>query len=262
VRGIDLEVRRGEIFALLGPNGAGKTSTIEILEGYRSRDGGELRVLGEDPATTNLPIWRNRVGIVLQSTKDGADLSVAEILTHFAQYYSNPRNVDEVIASVGLEEKRNARGEHLSGGQRRRLDVALGIIGNPELLFLDEPTTGFDPEARRSFWELIRTLRSDGTTILMSTHYLDEAEALADRVAVMNNGVIIDCAPPERLGGRDRERVNVRWREDGALHQELTDTPTELLRKLAARITGEIPELSISRPSLEEIYLQMIGGGE
>jgi ABC-2 type transport system ATP-binding protein len=262
VRGIDLEVRRGEIFALLGPNGAGKTSTIEILEGYRSRDGGELRVLGEDPATTNLPIWRNRVGIVLQSTKDGADLSVAEILTHFAQYYSNPRNVDEVIASVGLEEKRNARGEHLSGGQRRRLDVALGIIGNPELLFLDEPTTGFDPEARRSFWELIRTLRSEGTTILMSTHYLDEAEALADRVAVMNNGVIIDCAPPERLGGRDRERVNVRWREDGALHQELTDTPTELLRKLAARITGEIPELSISRPSLEEIYLQMIGGGE
>jgi ABC-2 type transport system ATP-binding protein len=262
VRGIDLEVRRGEIFALLGPNGAGKTSTIEILEGYRSRDGGELRVLGEDPATTNLPIWRNRVGIVLQSTKDGADLSVAEILTHFAQYYSHPRNVDEVIASVGLEEKRNARGEHLSGGQRRRLDVALGIIGNPELLFLDEPTTGFDPEARRSFWELIRTLRSEGTTILMSTHYLDEAEALADRVAVMNNGVIIDCAPPERLGGRDRERVNVRWREDGALHQELTDTPTELLRKLAARITGEIPELSISRPSLEEIYLQMIGGGE
>ena len=260
VRGIDLEVRTGEIFALLGPNGAGKTSTIEILEGYRSRDGGELTVLGEDPATTNLPIWRNRVGIVLQSTKDGADLSVAEILTHFAQYYSNPRDVNEVIASVGLEEKRNARGEHLSGGQRRRLDVALGIIGNPELLFLDEPTTGFDPEARRSFWELIRTLRSEGTTILMSTHYLDEAEALADRVAVMNNGVIIDCAPPEQLGGRDREKVNVRWREDGALHQELTDMPTDFLRKLAARIPGEIPELSINRPSLEEIYLQMIGG--
>jgi ABC-2 type transport system ATP-binding protein len=260
VRGIDLEVRTGEIFALLGPNGAGKTSTIEILEGYRSRDGGELTVLGEDPATTNLPVWRNRVGIVLQSTKDGADLSVAEILTHFAQYYSNPRDVNEVIASVGLEEKRNARGEHLSGGQRRRLDVALGIIGNPELLFLDEPTTGFDPEARRSFWELIRTLRIEGTTILMSTHYLDEAEALADRVAVMNNGVIIDCAPPEQLGGRDREKVNVRWREDGVLHQELTDMPTDFLRKLAARIPGEIPELSINRPSLEEIYLQMIGG--
>jgi len=260
VRGIDLEVRTGEIFALLGPNGAGKTSTIEILEGYRSRDGGELTVLGEDPATTNLPVWRNRVGIVLQSTKDGADLSVAEILTHFAQYYSNPRDVNEVIASVGLEEKRNARGEHLSGGQRRRLDVALGIIGNPELLFLDEPTTGFDPEARRSFWELIRTLRSEGRTILMSTHYLDEAEALADRVAVMNNGVIIDCAPPEQLGGRDREKVNVRWREDGTLHQELTDMPTDFLRKLAARIPGEIPELSINRPSLEEIYLQMIGG--
>ncbi len=262
VRGIDLEVHTGEIFALLGPNGAGKTSTIEILEGYRSRDSGELTVLGEDPAVTNLPLWRNRVGIVLQSTKDGADLSVQEILAHFAQYYSNPRDVDEVIQSVGLQEKRNARGEHLSGGQRRRLDVALGIIGNPELLFLDEPTTGFDPEARRSFWELIRTLRSEGTTILMSTHYLDEAEALADRVAVMNHGVIVDCATPDRLGGRDRERVNIRWRESGSLHHELTDTPTEFLRTLATRIPGEIPELSVSRPSLEEIYLQMIGGQE
>lgn len=262
VKGIDLEVKTGEIFALLGPNGAGKTSTIEILEGYRSRDGGTLTVLGEDPATTNLPAWRNRVGIVLQSTKDGADLSVEEILTHFARYYSNPRSVDEVIAAVGLEEKRKARGEHLSGGQRRRLDVALGIIGNPELLFLDEPTTGFDPEARRSFWELIRTLRSEGTTILMSTHYLDEAEALADRVAVMNHGVIVDCATPERLGGRDREQVIIRWREGGSLHQELTASPTEFIRQLTSRIPGEIPELSVARPTLEEIYLQMIGGQE
>lgn len=260
VKGIDLDVATGEIFALLGPNGAGKTSTIEILEGYRKRDGGELSVLGEDPATTNLPAWRNRVGIVLQSTKDAADLSVVEILTHFAKYYSQPRDVDEVIASVGLQEKRNARGEHLSGGQRRRLDVALGIIGNPELLFLDEPTTGFDPEARRSFWELIRSLRESGTTILMSTHYLDEAEALADRVAVMNQGLIADCATPEQLGGRDREKVNVRWRENGVNHQVLTDRPTELVRTLSARIPGEIPELTLTRPTLEDIYLRMIGG--
>ncbi len=260
VKGIDLDVATGEIFALLGPNGAGKTSTIEILEGYRKRDGGELSVLGEDPTTTNLPAWRNRVGIVLQSTKDAADLSVVEILTHFAKYYSQPRDVDEVIASVGLQEKRNARGEHLSGGQRRRLDVALGIIGNPELLFLDEPTTGFDPEARRSFWDLIRSLRESGTTILMSTHYLDEAEALADRVAVMNQGLIADCATPEQLGGRDREKVNVRWRENGVNHQVLTDRPTELVRTLSARIPGEIPELTLTRPTLEDIYLRMIGG--
>lgn len=259
VKGIDLDVATGEIFALLGPNGAGKTSTIEILEGYRKRDGGELSVLGEDPAQTNLPAWRNRVGIVLQSTKDAADLSVVEILSHFAKYYSRPRDVEEVIASVGLLEKRNARGEHLSGGQRRRLDVALGIIGNPELLFLDEPTTGFDPEARRSFWELIRSLRASGTTILMSTHYLDEAEELADRVAVMNHGVIVDCATPERLGGRDREKVNIRWRENGVIHQELSDTPTEFLRALTNRIPGEISELRVTRPTLEEIYLQMIG---
>ena len=259
VRGIDLAVHTGEIFALLGPNGAGKTSTIEILEGYRSRDAGTLSVLGEDPAQTNLPAWRNRVGIVLQSTKDAADLSVHEILSHFARYYSNPRDVEEVITAVGLTEKRHSRAEHLSGGQRRRLDVALGIIGNPELLFLDEPTTGFDPEARRAFWELIRTLRNQGTTILMSTHYLDEAEALADRVAVMNHGVIVDCAPPEKLGGRDREKVNIRWHENGTSRHELTDTPTAFLRQLTTRIPDEISNLSVSRPTLEEIYLQMIG---
>lgn len=262
IKGIELDVAIGEIFALLGPNGAGKTSTIEILEGYRKRDGGELSVLGEDPATTNLPAWRNRVGIVLQSTKDAADLSVVEILSHFARYYSKPRDVEEVIAAVGLEEKRNSRGEHLSGGQRRRLDVALGIIGNPELLFLDEPTTGFDPEARRSFWDLIRSLRQSGTTILMSTHYLDEAEALADRVAIMNHGLIADCATPERLGGRDREKVNIRWRENGTLHQELSNSPTSFLRTLVSRIDGEISELTVTRPTLEDIYLQMIGGQE
>lgn len=262
VKGIDLDVASGEIFALLGPNGAGKTSTIEILEGYRKRDSGELSVLGEDPASTNLPAWRNRVGIVLQSTKDAADLSVVEILSHFAKYYSKPRDVEEVIAAVGLEEKRNSRGEHLSGGQRRRLDVALGIIGNPDLLFLDEPTTGFDPEARRSFWDLIRSLRRSGTTILMSTHYLNEAEALADRVAIMNHGLIADCATPENLGGRNREKVIIRWREHGVVHQQLSDSPTAFLRSLASRIEGEIPELTVTRPTLEDIYLQMIGGQE
>jgi ABC-2 type transport system ATP-binding protein len=259
VRGIDLDVETGEIFALLGPNGAGKTSVIEILEGYRNRDGGALSVLGEDPAQTNIPAWRNRVGIVLQSTKDAADLTVGEILNHFAKYYSHPRDVDEVIAAVGLTEKRNARGEHLSGGQRRRLDVALGIIGNPELLFLDEPTTGFDPEARHSFWELIRSLRENGTTILMSTHYLDEAEVLADRVAVMNHGVIVDCQTPDKLGGRDRDRTNIRWRENGVQRHHCTDSPTEFIRTLIERIPGEIPELKITKPTLEEIYLQMIG---
>jgi len=262
VKGIDLDVASGEIFALLGPNGAGKTSTIEILEGYRKRDSGELCVLGEDPASTNLPAWRNRVGIVLQSTKDAADLSVVEILSHFAKYYSKPRDVEEVIAAVGLEEKRNSRGEHLSGGQRRRLDVALGIIGNPELLFLDEPTTGFDPEARRSFWDLIRSLRRSGTTILMSTHYLDEAEALADRVAIMNHGLIADCATPENLGGRNREKVIILWREHGVVHQQLSDSPTAFLRSLASRIEGEIPELTVTRPTLEDRYLQMIAGQE
>lgn len=187
VAGIDLTVEQGEIFALLGPNGAGKTTTVEILEGYRKANSGEIKVLGFDPATKGIAgqKWRNRIGIVLQSASDAADLSVIETVSHFANYYQNPKDVDQVINDVGLTEKIDSKVHQLSGGQRRRLDVALGIIGSPELLFLDEPTTGFDPEARRSFWDLIRTLKSEGTTILLTTHYLDEAQELADRVRLL-----------------------------------------------------------------------------
>jgi len=259
VAGIDLEVRSGEIFALLGPNGAGKTTTVEILEGYRSRDGGSISVLGVDPANTDLRAWRNRIGIVLQSTKDAADLTVEEAISHFAGYYSNPKDVDQVITAVGLSEKRKAKGEQLSGGQRRRLDVALGILGNPELLFLDEPTTGFDPEARRAFWDLIRQLKNDGTTILMTTHYLDEAEALADRLAVMMDGKILEVSTPALLGGRARAKARVSWSENGKSNLELTDSPTQFVNQLNARIGGEIADLSVSRPNLEDIYLEMIG---
>jgi ABC-2 type transport system ATP-binding protein len=262
VRGLDLEIAQGEIFSLLGPNGAGKTTTVEILEGFRTRDSGTVSVLGFDPQSRGHEsrLWRNRIGIVLQSSADAGDLTVLETIDHFSGYYSNPRDVDEVIHSVGLVEKENALIRNLSGGQRRRLDVALGIIGNPELLFLDEPTTGFDPEARRSFWGLIQTLRSDGTTIVLTTHYLDEAEALADRVAVINNGVIIEVSTPAELGGRATSQATVSWREGETIKSERSDNPTELVTKLSSRFGGEVPELVVSRPSLEDIYLEMIGG--
>ena len=262
VRGLDLEIAQGEIFSLLGPNGAGKTTTVEILEGFRTRDSGTVSVLGFDPQTRGHEsrLWRDRIGIVLQSSADAGDLTVLETIDHFSGYYSNPRSVDEVIHSVGLVEKENALIRNLSGGQRRRLDVALGIIGNPELLFLDEPTTGFDPEARRSFWGLIQTLRSDGTTIVLTTHYLDEAEALADRVAVINNGVIIEVSTPAELGGRATSQATVTWREGDAIKSERSDNPTALVTKLSSRFGGEVPELVVSRPSLEDIYLEMIGG--
>ena len=262
VRGVDLEITQGEIFSLLGPNGAGKTTTVEILEGFRTRDSGSVSVLGFDPQTRGHEsrLWRDRIGIVLQSSADAGDLTVLETIDHFSGYYSNPRNVDEVIHSVGLVEKENALIRNLSGGQRRRLDVALGIIGNPELLFLDEPTTGFDPEARRSFWALIQTLRSDGTTILLTTHYLDEAEALADRVAVINNGVIIEVSTPTELGGRATSQATVTWRDGDIVKSERSDNPTELVAKLSSHFGGEVPELVVSRPSLEDIYLEMIGG--
>jgi ABC-2 type transport system ATP-binding protein len=262
VDGIDLQVALGEIFAILGPNGAGKTTTVEILEGYRDRDSGEVLVLGADPAKLHGEgerIWRNRIGIVLQSTNDGEDLSVEEMISSFARLYSNPRDVDEVISAVGLQEKRSSHVRALSGGQRRRLDVALGIIGKPEILFLDEPTTGFDPEARRAFWALIRELRDSGTTILLTTHYLDEAEALADRVAVIAGGKIVALSTPETLGGRNTAQARIRWRENGELREHSTDHPTAFLGELAQRFTGEIPELTITRPTLEEIYLEMIG---
>jgi ABC-2 type transport system ATP-binding protein len=261
VDGIDLTISKGEIFALLGPNGAGKTTTVEILEGFRKADSGSVSVLGFDPASKGVQsrIWRNRIGIVLQSTADAGDLTVQETLTHFAKYYSNPRDVEEVINSVGLDEKRNALIRTLSGGQRRRLDVGLGIIGSPELLFLDEPTTGFDPEARRAFWALIQSLREGGTTILLTTHYLDEAEALADRVAVITHGKILEVSTPTQLGGRASAKARVQWKANGFIQEELSDNPTDVVRRLAAQFPGEIPELQVLRPSLEDIYLSMIG---
>ncbi len=262
VRGVDLSIEQGEIFSILGPNGAGKTTTVEILEGFRTRDAGSVSVLGFDPNTKGHQSreWRNRIGIVLQSSSDAGDLTVFETINHFSGYYSNPRDVEEVINSVGLKEKESALIRNLSGGQRRRLDVAIGIIGNPELIFLDEPTTGFDPEARRAFWALIKKLRGDGATILLTTHYLDEAEALADRVAVINKGVIVEVSTPAELGGRATSQATVQWRDSDQIKSEKTDNPTALVASLAARFNGEVPELIVTRPSLEDIYLEMIGG--
>ncbi|SDE28750.1 ABC-2 type transport system ATP-binding protein [Blastococcus fimeti] len=258
VDGLDLDIRRGEIFALLGPNGAGKTTTVEICEGYRSRDAGEVRVLGEDPAD-GARAWKARLGIVLQSGSGDSQLTVRELVTAQASYYADPRDVDEVLALVGLTEKAGLRGRTLSGGQRRRLDVALGIVGRPTLLFLDEPTTGFDPEARRQFWSLIRSLRDLGTTMLLTTHYLDEAEALADRVGVIARGKLVEVAVPSALGGRETAPATVTWTEDGARRTEATATPTAFVADLATRFDGEIPDLAVARPTLEDVYLQMIG---
>jgi ABC-2 type transport system ATP-binding protein len=264
VAGIDLTIAQGEIFALLGPNGAGKTTTVEILEGFRNRDSGDISVLGTDPAVRGEAgrIWRNRIGIVLQSTSDAGDLSVKETVAHFARYYANPRDVDEVVNAVGLAEKSKELIRTLSGGQRRRLDVALGIIGSPELLFLDEPTTGFDPEARRAFWALIKNLRDSGTTIVLTTHYLDEAEALADRVAVINRGAIVEISTPALLGGRATSLATVSWLSENGPQSERTDNPTALIKKLTEGFNGEIPELTVKRSSLEDIYLEMIGGAD
>jgi ABC-2 type transport system ATP-binding protein len=262
VRGIDLNIEQGEIFSILGPNGAGKTTTVEILEGFRTRDSGTVSVLGFDPNTRGHQSreWRNQIGIVLQTSGDAGDLTVFETINHFHGYYSNPRDVDEVIDSVGLKEKEDALIRNLSGGQRRRLDVALGIIGNPELIFLDEPTTGFDPEARRAFWSLIKSLRSDGATIVLTTHYLDEAEALADRVAVINKGVIVEISTPSELGGRATSQATVQWRDGNQIKSEKTDNPTAVVAALSAHFSGEVPELVVTRPSLEDIYIEMIGG--
>jgi len=262
VRGIDLNIEQGEIFSILGPNGAGKTTTVEILEGFRTRDSGTVSVLGFDPNSRGHQSreWRNRIGIVLQTSGDAGDLTVFETINHFHGYYSNPREVDEVINSVGLKEKEDALIRNLSGGQRRRLDVALGIIGNPELIFLDEPTTGFDPEARRAFWSLIKSLRSDGATIVLTTHYLDEAEALADRVAVINKGVIAEISTPTELGGRATSQATVQWRDGNQIKSEKTENPTAVVAALSAHFNGEIPELVVTRPSLEDIYIEMIGG--
>jgi ABC-2 type transport system ATP-binding protein len=259
VAGLDLEVRKGEVFALLGPNGAGKTTTVEILEGYRRRDAGEVLVLGEDPDKAGAA-WRARVGIVLQGTGEFDELTVAEVVRHFAGFYPAADDPDRVIARVGLTEKARSRTRTLSGGQKRRLDVALGIVGRPELLFLDEPTTGFDPEARREFWELIRDLAGAGTTILLTTHYLDEAETLADRVGVIARGELVEVATPSRLGNRHQAPATVAWRtKEGAVEAAESETPTALVAELAARFGGEVPGLTVTRPTLEDVYLRMIG---
>jgi ABC-2 type transport system ATP-binding protein len=258
VDGLDLDIRRGEIFALLGPNGAGKTTTVEICEGYRGRDGGQVQVLGVDPAKGTRR-WKADLGIVLQSGAGDSQLSVRELLAARASYFAHPRNPDEVLELVGLTDKAGARGRTLSGGQRRRLDVALGIVGRPRLLFLDEPTTGFDPEARRQFWALIRSLRELGTTMLLTTHYLDEAEELADRVGVISRGQLAEVAVPTALGGRGTAPAVVSWTEGGARRTAETATPTAFVAELAARFPGEVPDLTVSRPTLEDVYLTMIG---
>jgi len=258
VADLDLTIETGEIFAILGPNGAGKTTTVEILEGYRTRDAGEVEVLGVDPADAGTD-WRSRVGIVLQSSGFTDELSVRETVQHFGSFYAAPRDTDELLDAVGLTNKAQVRARNLSGGQQRRLDVAIGVVGRPQLLFLDEPTTGFDPEARRHFWELIRTLRDEGTTIVLTTHYLDEAEALADRLAVLVAGQLIDVATPATLGGRADAAASVRWVDDVGPHEIRTDHPTQVVGELAERFHGEVPELRVTRPSLEDVYLAMVG---
>jgi ABC-2 type transport system ATP-binding protein len=287
VNGVDLDIRRGEVFGILGPNGAGKSTTVEILQGHRRRDGGDVAVLGQDPARADRD-WQSRVGIVWQDESAAVELTVAETVRHFARYYPRPRDPDEVIALVGLAEKADARTKGLSGGQRRRLDVALGVVGGPELLLLDEPTTGFDPAARRQFWSLIRNLADEGTTIILTTHYLEEAEALADRLAVIAAGRVVAEGAPATLAGREQATATVHWTEpDGTARSERTDTPTRTVAELSARFGtgsegssdggsaagngagdgagfiagsgGEIPGLRVTRPTLEDIYLRLIG---
>ncbi len=254
---LDLTVATGECVAMLGPNGAGKTTTVEILEGYRRRDEGAVSVLGEDPAHAGRA-WRRRIGIVLQSTEDLLDVTPAEALAHFGHFYENPRPVGDVLALVGLDDKADQRVQHLSGGQRRRLDVALGVVGRPEVLFLDEPTTGFDPEARRVFWQLIERLQADGVTILLTTHYLEEADALADRVVVIAKGRKVADTTPADLGSRNAGRIVVRWREGEDVKEEVTATPTALVASLSARFGGEVPGLAVLHPTLEEAYLELV----
>ncbi|NUQ97466.1 MAG: ABC transporter ATP-binding protein [Streptomyces sp.] len=256
---IDLGIRRGEVFGLLGPNGAGKSTTVEILQGNRSRDAGEVSVLGSDPAT-GTRAWRSRVGIVWQDESAPAELTVRETVRHFARYYPRPRDPEEVIGLVGLEAKATSRIKALSGGQRRRLDVALGVIGDPELLLLDEPTTGFDPAARRQFWDLIRLLSDEGTTILLTTHYLEEAEALADRLAVVAKGQVVAEGEPAALRERYGTEATVEWTEpDGVTRTEHTGTPTRTVAELMHRFDGEIPGLKVTRPTLEDVYLRLTG---
>jgi len=259
VRGIDLEVRRGEVFAFLGPNGAGKTTTVEILEGYRKRDVGELSVLGEDPQRGDRE-WRERIGIVLQSGRLEPYLTVAESLALYAGYYRAPRPVAEVIEAVGLAGKADERAGRLSGGQQRRLDVGMALVGDPELLFLDEPTTGFDPEARRAAWEVIAGLRELGKTVFLTTHYMDEAQRLADRVAIIAGGEIVARGTPADLGDRESRPARISYREDGRAVELETTTPVATLNELTGRALAEgrqLDGLEVTRPSLEDVYLEL-----
>ena len=277
VRGVDFTVEPGEVFALLGPNGAGKTSVLEVLEGFRPRTAGRVEVLGMDPATGGRRL-RERVGVVLQETAVEPYLTVREALTRNAGYYPHPRDVAEVISLVGLEEKATARVKTLSGGQQRRLDVGLGIIGDPELVFLDEPTTGFDPSARRGAWDLVRRLTGGGTTILLTTHYMDEAQVLADRVAVLAQGRIVAEGTPEKIGGRDEAAMRVRFRLPAGVRREdlpvpcdgsgdLVEIRTEDELRVLHALTGWALErglaldgLTVDRPTLEDVYLSLTAG--
>ena len=259
VRGIDLEVNRGEIFAFLGPNGAGKTTTVEILEGYRKRTGGDVVVLGEDPERAGRE-WRGRIGIVLQSCRLDPYLTARESLELYAGYYADPRPVDEVIELVGLAGKADERTGKLSGGQQRRLDVGMALVGDPELLFLDEPTTGFDPAARRQAWETIAGLRELGKTVFLTTHYMDEAQRLADRVAILSGGQVVARGAPEELGDRDSQPTVITYRGPDGEVSLTTTTPVETLNELTGRALAEgfaLDGLEVKRPSLEDVYLEL-----
>ncbi|OLT26690.1 ABC transporter [Nocardiopsis sp. CNR-923] len=257
VDGIDLTIHRGEVFALLGPNGAGKSTAAGILAGFRGRDAGEATVLGADPARAGRR-WRSRIGIVWQQETEVPRLTVRAVVRHFAGYYPHPRDVDEVLGLAGLTERADALAHTLSGGQRRRLDVALGIVGRPELLFLDEPTTGFDPRARRDFWRTVRDLAAVGTTVVLTTHYLEEVEALADRVCVIAHGRVRAEGPTDSLGGRMTGQTTVSWLADGEPRSVDTDEPTRVVRRLSDAFRGEVPGLTVHRPTLEDVYLNLI----
>lgn len=260
LRGLDLQVPTGGVLALLGPNGAGKTTTVEILQGLRRRDGGSVTVLGEDPRRSSRA-WRARIGVVSQASTDMGDLTVNEAVAHVARFYTEPADVAATIGRVGLADDARTRASRLSGGRRRRLDVALAIIGRPELLFLDEPTTGFDPEARHVFWDLVKDLRTDGTTVLLTTHYLDEAAQLADEVAIILGGRVIEYGTPEALARQAGSERTVSWIEDDVERTEYTTTPTAVVRGLMGRLTGsdgEVPGLQVHTPSLEDHYLELV----
>ena len=259
LRGISFDIREGEVFGLLGPNGAGKTTTVEILEGYRRRDAGSIDVLGFDPQRFELG-FRERIGVVLQQSQLLPNLTVAETHRIFGGYYEEPRDVDEVIALVGLADKRDARVRTLSGGQKRRLDLGLALVGDPDLVFLDEPTTGFDPAARRIAWDMIRSLRSLGKTVLLTTHYLDEAQELCDRVAVLREGLIVRIGTPAELRGTSLE-TEIRYREDGQDVVVRTLEPTRVLNELTAEALAagrELEALEVRRPTLEDVYLELV----